>query len=143
MLVRLSQQQISRYWDFIEIALKLSSIPTVAVDDGRINSIHESLLKGLAICWVEGDDKSPRTVLVTSLKTDPVSETRNLMLYCVHGFRKASSEEYVEMIRSLGLYAKGLRCDHIISYVSNPGIIKLLRKYGALVEYSLVVFPLR
>ena len=143
MLIKLSPEQVSKYWKFIEIALKVSVIPTVGIDEDKIFAIRDSLFEGRAVCWAEGDEKSPRTIVITSIKIDPLSETRNMLIYCAHGFRKADSVDYIEMIRVLSLYAISRGCSHIISYVSNDKIIKLMQKYGALAEYTLVVFPLR
>lgn len=143
MLVKLSPEQISKYWKLVEIALKVSVIPTVGVEEERINNIRDSLFEGKAVCWAEGDEKSPRTIVVTSIKEDPLSGTRNLLIYCAHGFRKARSEDYVEMVKTLGLYAEARECSHIISYVGNERVLKLMREYGGVAEYTLVVFPLR
>ena len=143
MLVKLSPEQVSKYWKFVELALKMSVIPTVGIEDEKIFKIRDSLFEGKAVCWAEGDEKSPRTVVVTSIKEDPLSGTRNMLVYCAHGFRKADSADYIEMVRTLSLYAQDRGCSHIISYVANDKILRLMKKYGAVVEYTLVVFPLR
>lgn len=142
MLVKLSPEQISNYWRLIEIAIKVSVIPTVGIDQDKVDRIRDSLFEGKAVCWAEGDEKSPRTIVVTSIKEDPLSGTRNMLIYCAHGFRKADSVEYMEMVRVLGLYAKARGCSHVISYVANDKILRLMKKYGASAEYTLVVFPL-
>jgi hypothetical protein len=142
-LTRISGEQISDNWHVIRLAIKNSAMPTADTGEPKMKNILESLLKDRAICWVDGNPDKPRTVIVTSITEEEISGTKNLLIYCAHGFGKASSAEYLDMVQTLGDYARGMECDNIISYVWNDKIIRLLEKYGAETNYTLVVMPLR
>lgn len=142
MLVRLSEEVIGKRWDIIKWAIKSSAVPTADTNEKKLSNIQKALLSGQACCWIEGDDKSPRTLVITNISIEEVSKTKNLLVYCAHGFRIAKSEDYVKMVKGIYAYAMGCDCDNIIMYVSNPKIVRMLKSYGAQVDYVLAIVPL-
>jgi len=142
MLIRLSQEQIGENWDIIRAAIRSSAMPSADTNRDKMNNILKSLLIGRAVCWLDGNKDQPTTLVITSITIEEISGTKNLLIYCAHGFRQATSEDYVKMISTIGRYAKSVKCDNVIAYIWNPRILELLRKYGAEANYTLVVFPL-
>jgi hypothetical protein len=141
MLVKLSSEQIGKYWELIKIGLKVSSHPLMATNEEKLVNIQRALIKGNALCWMEGDKHSPRTMVITSVVEEELSMTRNLLIHCAHGFRKADADGYKKMVEVLGKYAKISGCINVICYVWNPRIVQLFKKYGADARYTLVVMP--
>jgi hypothetical protein len=74
---------------------------------------------------------------------EEVSLTKNLTVYCAHGFKIASSKDYAKMVKGIYKYAVSMKCDNIIMYVWNKKLLKLLREHGAEGNYTLVTIPLR
>jgi len=142
-LTKISDEQISANWHIIRLAIKNSALPTADTGEGKMRNILKSLLTGQAVCWVDGKPSKPRTVIVTSVSIEGISDTKNLLIYCAHAFLKAPSEDYVEMVHEIGEYARRLKCDNIIAYVWNPKMLALLKKHGAETNYNLVIMPLR
>lgn len=143
MLVRLSGEAISKHWDVIKIAVKASSMPTADTNEDKMANVQRSLLEGKACCWVEGTEGNPRTLVITTLSIEDISKTKNLIIYCAHGFQLATSKDYVSMVKGLYKYALGCNCDNVLMYVWNDKLLKMLKKYGAETNYTLVVLPLR
>ena len=143
MLVRLSGEEIGKRWEIIRKAIRASAMPTADTNDEKMSNIQKSLLSGKATCWVEGDKGSPRTLVITSLAMEEVSLTRNLVIYCAHGFQLATSKDYAKMVKGIYKYAVSCKCDNVIMYVWNPKLVALLKKYGGEADYTLVTIPLR
>jgi hypothetical protein len=143
MLVRMSSEQIGDNWPIIKSAIKNSALPTVDTGEAKMRNVLKALLVGQAVCWVDGDPERPRTIIITSLSEESISETKNLLIYCAHAFARATSEDYLNMVYKIGEYARGMECDNVIAYVWNPKMLQLLKKYGAETNYTLVVMPLR
>jgi hypothetical protein len=106
MLIRLSGEQIGENWPIIKLAIKNSALPTADTDEGKMRNVINALFSGRAICWVDGDIKRPRTIVVTSISEEEVSGTKNLLIYCAHAFGRAPSEDYADMVDKIGEYAR-------------------------------------
>lgn len=138
----LSGEQVVEMWPVIKTALRLSAAPTADTNEQKLTNIYKTLLSGLATCFMTGNRRKPRTVIVTTISVEAVSLTKNLLIYCAHGFEKERSEVYIDIISRLKDYADAKECDNIICYVWNDKMKDLLQKYGAECNYTLAVFPL-
>lgn len=143
MLVPISGEEVGKYWDIIKIAIKSSAMPGADTNEEKLANIQKSLLSGQACCWMEGSKDNPRTLVITTVAIEEISGTKNLSIYCAHGFQIAQSNDYVAMIKGIYKYAIAAECDNVIMYVWNEKILKMLKKYGAQADYTLVVLPLR
>jgi hypothetical protein len=138
----MSGEEVAGNWHIIRLAIKNSALPTADTGENKMKNILKSLLTGKTVCWIDGTPDKPTTLIITSVTEEEISGTKNLLIYCAHAFVRVDSSDYVAMVRTLGEYAKGLECDNVISYVWNRKMIRLLKKYGAEADYTLVVMPL-
>jgi hypothetical protein len=129
-------------WPIIRIALKASAAPTADTGEEKLSNILRALLSGKATCWVTGDERKPKTMIIVTISDEEISGTRNMLIYCAHGFEKERAGRYVSLLTALKNYAIDRGCDNIISYVWNDRLKKLLEAYGADCKYTLAVFPL-
>jgi len=141
-MVILSNDQIGKRWGIIKSAIRLSALPTADTNEDKMTNMLKSLLSGRALCWMSGNERKPRTVLITTIAVEEISGTKNLLIYCAHGFEKEKSSTYMDMLEGIRRYAIEKKCDNIISYVYHDDVKGLLEKYGARCEYTLAVFPL-
>ena len=138
----LTGEEVADRWEIIKAALKASAAPTADTNEEKLGNILTSLLNGRALCWMTGNKRRPRTVIILTISVEETSGTRNLLVYCAHGFEKESSKQYVDIVQALGNYARTQKCDNIISYIWNDKLKKTLEAYGAQCNYTLAVFPL-
>ena len=138
----LTGKQISERWSIIKAALKLSAAPVADTGEGKLNNILKALLDGRAICWMTGNARRPRTVIITTMSIEEVSGTKNMIVYCAHGFEKEKPEQYTDILTGLSNFAKDRKCDNILCYVWDDKIKELLQNYGAECNYTLAVFNL-
>jgi hypothetical protein len=142
MLTKLSPDKLSESWPMVYRAIKSSSVALAEMTEDRINNVVRSLMIGDATCWIHEQGNTITTIVVTTLLEEPISKTRNLLIYCAHIFLKLKSEQYIEMSIDLGNYAKSLKCTKVIAYCSNDKLTEILKKSGANTLFTLVVFPL-
>jgi len=142
MLTKLSPDKLTEAWPMVYKAVKSSSIALAEMTEERVNNVLRSLLSGHATCWIHDRGNSITTVVITTVTEEPISKTLNLLIYCIHMFSKCKSEEYIEMAKDLGRYAKTIDCSRVIVYCSNDKLTKVLTSNGATSVFSLVVFPL-
>jgi hypothetical protein len=142
MLTKLSPDKLSEAWPLVYKAIKNSSITLAEMTEERINNVVKALMVGDATCWINEQNNTITTVVVTTLLEEPISKTRNLLIYCAHMFMKVKSEQYIEMATDIGNYAKSLKCSKVIAYCSNEKLTEILKNSGANTVFTLVVFPL-
>jgi hypothetical protein len=138
----MDDQRIAELWQVIKSAIRSSALPTADTNDEKMKNILRSLLSGEAVCWYDNSGGTLSTIIITTITIENISETKNLLIYCAHAFRKQSAKEYVEMVEAIGDYARAHKCDNIIAYVWNQKIVELFKKYGADAKYTLIVHPL-
>lgn len=138
----LSGEQIAKRWPIIKSALKLSAMPLANTNEEKLKNILRALLSGHAICWMTGNERRPRTVVVLIIATEAISDTKNLLVYCAHGFEKETPKQYAGILKGIQNYALKRGCENILCYVWNDKIKETLVKYGAECNYTLAVFPL-
>lgn len=138
----LSGEQIGENWPIIKASLKMSAAPTADINEKKLTRILKSLLSGMALCFMTGNKRRPRTVIIVTIGIEAISGTKNMMIYSAHGFEKEKSEEYVRLLQEVSGYARAQKCDNIICYVWNDKMKELLKKYGARCDYTLAVYPL-
>ena len=137
----LTGNEVGERWPIIKAALKLSSAPTADTNEEKLKNILRALLSGTAVCWMTGNQRRPRTLVVTTMSIEEISGTKNLLIYCAHAFEKETPQQYTEMLEGIKDYAISMGCDNILSYVWNEKMVKLLKLYGAECNYTLCVFP--
>jgi hypothetical protein len=142
MLIKLSPDKLSESWPMVYRAIKSSSVALAEMTEERVNNVVRSLMIGDATCWIHEQGNTITTIVVTTLLEEPISKTRNLLIYCAHIFLKLKVEQYIEMSIDLGNYAKSLGCAKVIAYCSNDKLTEILKKSGANTLFTLVVFPL-
>ena len=146
MLTKLLPDQISTFWDIIRYAIEESLPPIAGEGPDRMNRILASLLNGKAECWISSAiNKSKRIfegVVITKLQYDDISNTKNLLIYCLYGYEGVDPESWKSGFKSLVKYASSKGCNRIIGYTENPFIIKLVNRLGGETRYTFVSLPL-
>ena len=142
MLLKLSGKEIEDNWEAIKTALVMSALPLADKSPEKIQNILTSLLDGRSICWAAFSGSLITTVVITTMIVEELSQTKNLLVYCAHGFRKHSGKEYFRMAEIIGDYAVDSGCIGVMLYSSNDRLTDLLVKHGARADYRFVVFPL-
>jgi len=144
MLTKLLPEQVAEHWSVIKYAVEESLPPIVGDHLDKMNRLLASALSGKVDVWasykrVEEGIKFEGIVL-TELLHDDVSNTRNLLIYCLYGYVDVDKQSWIEGMKILAGYAKSKYCSRVIAYSSLPYIINLSKLLGANTDYTFISF---
>jgi len=137
-LLKLFNDQITRYWENIREMLEASAPPLVGDNPGAVNQIMENILLGKMQCWVlyeqKGDVKAPEiriyAMLVTQIWHEPGSFTKNLLIYALYGYSFVPEELWKSGLESLKRWAKKKKCYAIVAFTQVPRVADLVKMLG-------------
>ena len=144
MLIKLTTDQIAELWDIIKYAIENSLPPIAGEGPDKINNIFESLLVGTHQCWMsytmeEEEVKKLQSIVVTTVTHDSASDTKNLLIYTMFGYRFISDKEWADGFKVLAKYAKSEKCQRIVAYSSEPRVIKMAELVGGESKYTFLL----
>src|SRR5574340_631885 len=123
MINRLIPEQISVFWDSIKFGIAKSAAPDVKLNHGALNVVLQKLLTGTAQCWLVTELRETGPVLlgciVTYIKTDDLTERKNLLVYALYSYEKISDLTWAEVLETLRKFAEAEECDYIVGYTTN------------------------
>lgn len=142
MLTLLLPEQVSEYWNIIKYGIESSLPPTIGESPDKMNRILSSLLCNRLQCWASYKKVEDKIVLegivVTKILYDDGSDTRNLLIYCLYGYKEVGKGSWLEGLKALAKYANAKRCSRIIAYTDVPYIVDIVKKLGGEAKYTFV-----
>ena len=146
MLTRLLPDQVSNFWDVIKYAIEESAPPIAVVNPNMLNNILMSILSNKTQCWVsyrrENEKLIFEAVALTKILYDDVSDTRNLLIYCIYGYENTVEESWMSGFLAIAKFAKSQNCHQIIAYSNIPYIVQKAKKYGANTDFTFIALDI-
>ncbi len=146
MLTKLLPEQIAQFWDIIKYAIEESLPPIAGEGSDKMNRILTSLLSGKSECWisytVDGKQRKLEGVGITKIQYDDVSDTKNLLVYCLYSWEGINRSSWTSGFKSLVKYASSKGCNRIIGYTEVPFIADMVKKLGGEARYTFISLPL-
>lgn len=134
MLLRLTDDQISAYWNNIRQTLLFNDLPMADASEEKMKVILEGLLSGSVQAWVlfEMEDMKEKiyAMAITSFVYEPVTLTKNLVIYNLYGYTFVPPRLWLEGIKTLRKYAKAEKCHNIIAYSKIPRVLEIVKELG-------------
>jgi hypothetical protein len=147
-LLQLTPDQITKFWDTIEEAIN-ESVPIYAQGiavELRNRNIHEALLLGKMQAWAGFGLVEDRPALVglvvTTIEEDPCSRVTNLSIYSLYGVENIDRKIYEDGLATLRKFAQGSGCSRILAITDNPRVIQLIRMMGGETRYVLATLDI-
>ncbi len=145
MLLRMLPDQVKDHWDEIKVAIYEALPAYTGERSSLMNDILVSILLEQMTVWVSYQMVDKVTVVdaiaTTTFVHNEFSKTKNLLLFTIFGYRDISEKSWIEGFDAGVKYAKTNGCDNIISYSSNPAILKQAEFFNCDVT-SLITIPL-
>ncbi len=145
MIIRLEPEQISAFWDIFKFGIANSARTDLILNGDSLNNTLKNLLSGQSQAWLVFEDtKEGRDVLgivVSYISIDSVSETRNLIIYALYGFKPADDSIWLDGIEKLRLFAEANRCQNLIGYTTSELLQSKLEKFNFKTTFQVVAFP--
>ena len=146
MLTKLLPDQIAKFWDIIKYAIEDSIPPTATWTPNMTNKILTSLLCGKSHCWIsyimEGEQRKLEAVVVTQILYDDISDTRNLLIYCLCSYETNMGSSWLNGLKALVKFATFQGCKNIVAYTDVPSIIKIVKRLGGETNQTFISLPL-
>ena len=101
-------------------------------------NVLEALLSDKVACWSIADEEKVYGVLLTTVIEDIGTKDRSLLIYSLYGFQDLPDKLWGKGLGDLKAYAKTLDCGRIIAYTNNARIIKMVKKLGGEVDFTLI-----
>ena len=140
MLVKMLPDQISDNWEILSYGIQQALHPITYQSPKRMTNILESLLSQEMDLWLSVKEDKIQGLIVTSLIYESNSDVKDLLIYCLYGFRNLSSKQIIEGMSTLKKYAASKGCKRITAYSNIESVIKIMKKFGS-VEYSYLTIP--
>ncbi len=145
MLIRLSGDQIARYWKSMIKDAIIESLPMVPAElDKAMNTIMAQMLQDKLQCWAvtTKDSNEPLGICTTQATIDSNTGERSMLIYTTTAFDSFPDDLWVENYLQLAEFAKGVGCVRIYCYSDNPRVIEKAKECGADSAQVLLSFPL-
>lgn len=144
MLTQLLPDQISTFWDVIKYAVEQSLPPIAGDHPDKMNRILSSLLSSKSQCWASYTRDNENTkfegIVITKILYDDVSNTKNLLIYCLYGYEDVTKESWVKGLTSLLKFADSRGCVRVMAYTDIPYMIELAKQMKGEARYTFISF---
>jgi hypothetical protein len=144
MLVRLMPNNIANLWDSIRSGLEASLPPIVGEVPYKMTNILNGMLEGSLQCWVsyEKETKQPSAYILTTVVSEGISGTKNLLIYCVYGFENITEKQWAEGLEALKTFGKSRGCSMVTAYTELPYIEEVVKSLGGEAKFRFLTFPI-
>ena len=144
MLVKLTPDQVNKYWELISFSIRESLPPIAMGAEDRMSRILVSAMTGGLDVWMSMVKKTMQVdgVATTCVTRDDNSEIRNLLIYSVYGMGEGFvKNSWMSALKTFKDYARGLGCSRIIAYTDEDSIKKFAEILGGETRYTFISFP--
>lgn len=144
MLTKMLPEQVAKFWDVIKYAVEESVPPTAGQRPEMLNRVLAAALSGKCEVWASytrnGEGVKFEGIAITQILYDDVSDTKNLLIYCVYGYTGIDQQSWITGIEALTKYAEAKRCAQIIAYTELPYVVSVAKRLGADARYTFISF---
>lgn len=145
-MLKLQPEQISQHWDVLREVLTTLVIEGEQLNQERVTKLAGKLISDQIQCWAVQEKSETGYNLIgfifTSIVSDAILETKNLLLLGLYTFRPPSGFGiWLKCLEKLRQFARTCGCGNITFLSNVPTIITLAKKMGANVEYTYGVIP--
>ena len=144
MIMMLTSDQVSTYWEQIEYAASRSLPPIVTEDPSKMQEILASLLRGRMQCWVSYENGESGAVIDTIVLTTPMEDfcsgDKNLLIYSIYGYRPQSVDGWIQGLDGIRAWAKARGYKKLVGYTNSSMVIDRVIELGGTAEYTFISF---
>lgn len=125
MLVKLLPEQISKYWEYIKLALEETIGQRELSKSNRLNNILEALISDTMQCWWYVRDERVLAIVITLLTADMTTRAKGLRIYSLFGFEDLDLSIYSDGFETLREFARAKNCTYIDAFTDNDTLISI------------------
>lgn len=138
-LLKMLPEQISDKWEEFAPLIEMSLPPAVNRRRQRMANVLRSILLEELEVWCYWDkQKSLRYVVSTYVQVEPVSLSRDLLIYSFTSLGSLDIQELVRGFEVLKKYAESRGCYAILAYVDDARVMQVLERIGGKGNFTLM-----
>jgi hypothetical protein len=142
MIIQLTPDQCSIYWDDLSTGIKNSMPPFAKVDEDGLSEILANLMNERMQAFVSLDKSEKGTVVVavaiTMIQEEFGTGKNNLLIYSLFGYNFVHEKLWKEGLTGLKSFAKLHECAKVIGYTSVPRVVDIAKNLGGSTEYTFI-----
>lgn len=150
MLLKLSADQITRYWEDIKAALVSAVPPLAQADQGHVTQFLENLVMGRLQAWTLVEKKGEgekatydiKALVVTTVWRDLGTGAKNLLIYALYGYSFVSPDLWKEGLEALKKFARAEGCHQIVAFTKVPRVIQIVEGLGGNSDTRLITLEI-
>lgn len=145
MLIKLTGEQVAKYWHNVIKEGILASLPMKPADpEAALNEVLAQLLQGALECWaiVPKDSTEMLGIGTSRITRDEATGEKALLLYSIHAHTRIPNDVWIDNYLQVAQYAKANDCVRVYCYTTNDYIVEQALKFGADSSQKLLSFPL-
>ena len=138
MLLRLSADQISRYWEDIKTAIIAAVPPLARAEQQHISQLLENLLMDRLQAWLlvtkEGEGEKAvfdiKALGITTVWKDIGTGARSLLIYALYGYSYVEPAVWQAGFEGLKKFAASEGCHQIVAFTKVPRVLEIVKSLG-------------
>ena len=143
MLIRLSSEQVVRYWQSIEDALVASLPLEKPLTDEQVLALQRQCVEGALQLWLlyeiradeTGQDRvSPLALGATAMQSSLATGEKELLIYALCSYENVPVEKWQEAFDALRKYAKAQGCIAITALTKVERVKRIVKSLGGNIE---------
>lgn len=129
---KLSPAEAARFWQFFEYGMLQSVPPGVAVSAEFMLHALLAVLRGDMQCWMSfvpphegGSEGKVLGVVVTQVREEEISGTRQLFIYSLYGYGGAPTYQWKSGMAALMKYCQELGIGRIVAHTEAQNVLRI------------------
>ena len=141
LLVQLTCEQITRYWDDLKLVAQESTPPSEEFTEAGANVLLTNLMNGSAEAWAMFRGGNIEGLALTAVIQELGMATLNLTIIGVLAFDFIKPDMWEAGLKTLREFAKVRGCKNVVGYTVAPRIVTVAKSLNAEL-WTYVKFPL-
>ena len=137
-VLRLSSEQVTKYWDHIKEVLEDIRPPHEEVSAEGFNAVLEHLLAETAQAWMLTEEGMIKGIIISMVRLEFLLGTRNLYVMAAYSYEGISRELWKQAHHTLNKFASGMQCANIIGFTNVEKIKSVVRMLGGDTSTTLI-----
>ena len=141
-LLQLTYDQISRYWDDIKQVAIHSCPPNEEFSEESGSVLLTNLLEGSAQAWAMSKDGSLKGLALTSVYREFCLGTKSLIIVGVLAYEGIDEDVWIQGLSTIRGFAKANGCRFVTGFTRIGRVVDIAERLGADVSHTFLKFDL-
>ena len=143
MLVKLTPEQVSSYWDFIRKAIEIVAGEQERLTNESYSNILEALLSETMQAWVEVQENKTKGIVITYITDDSLTSHKVMTIFIIYGLEGVDLSTFKPGLLTLFKFATQCGCSYVTANTNNDRLVELCSRLHAKVDSVNITWELK